>query len=288
MEDFSPIVASARRPVEIPHDSHLKDHCFEGRAVLPAVEATEILARAAIGFRPGTGVTAMAGLRFDKFLYLDTRMQTTAAFCDVALNANGAVRAALATRTQVKPASMTRLKEHAAGLFFSPEASRPSAIPGPPPDTASALAEVGDTIEADSIYPDLVPFGPAYRNLTRLRLGAAGVVADIRTPVEPAGGNSSGRRLGSPFALDAALQAACVWGRRFADIFAFPVGIDRRRIFRRTGPGNSYVGHVYPVRVEPPLLVFDLWIVDAAGRLCETASGVRMRAVKRGWVKTDR
>lgn len=287
MEDFSPIVVAARRPVEIPHGSHLKDHCLEGRAVLPAVEAMEILACAAIGFQPGTGVTAMADLRFDKFLYLDSRAQTTAAFCDVVLHANGAVRAALATRTQVKPASMTRLKEHAAGLFFSPEGGRPSAMPGLPTGLAAAVVEAGETIEADKIYPDLLPFGPAYRNVTRLRFGAAGLVADIRTPAEPTEGNGNGRRLGSPFALDAALQAACVWGLRFADILAFPVGIDRRRIFRPTGPGVTYIGHVVPVRVEPPLLVVDLWIVDAAGRLCESAAGVCLRAMKRGWVKTD-
>ncbi|MFZ0133721.1 MAG: polyketide synthase dehydratase domain-containing protein [Desulfobacterales bacterium] len=287
MEDFSPIVAAAHRPVEIPHDSHLKDHCFEGRAVLPAVEAVKILARAAVDFQPGIDVTAMADLRFDKFLYLDSRAQTTAAFCDVALHANGAVRAALATRTHVKPASMTRLKEHAAGHFFSPEGGRPSAMPGLPTGLAAAVVEAGETIEAHMIYPDLVPFGPAYRNVTRLRLGAAGLLADIRTPAEPAQGNGGDRRLGSPFALDAALQAASVWGLRFADILAFPVVIDRRRIFRPTGPGVTYIGHVVPVRVEPPLLVVDLWIVDAAGRLCESAAGVCLRAVKRGWVKTD-
>ncbi|MFZ0243472.1 MAG: polyketide synthase dehydratase domain-containing protein [Desulfobacterales bacterium] len=288
MADFSKIVASARRPVEIPHHSHLTDHCFDGRAVLPAVEAAEILAREAIGFQPGIDVTAMAELRFDKFLYLDSRARITEAFCEVALHASGMVHAVLATRTKVTPASMTRFKEHAACRFFSPAAGRLSAMPGSPLNLTSALAESGETIAADSIYPDLVPFGPAYRNVTRLRVGAAGVIADIRTPADPTEGVSCGRRLGSPFALDAALQAACVWGRRFADILAFPVGIDRRRIFRPTGPGDRYVGQLYPVRVELPLLDFDLRIVDAAGRLCEAADGVRLRAVKGGRVTADR
>lgn len=287
MEDFSRIVESASIPFEIPLRPYLKDHCVDGRAVLPAVEAAELLARAARRFQPGTDVTAMVDLRFDKFLFLDPEAQTTAAFCDLALHGNGDIQAVLATRTTSKKAAMTRVKEHAAVRFSHRNPDMPDRIPELALDLASALEGVCFTVETDALYRDLVPFGPAFRNVTRLHLAGGGAIAEIRTPADPDGEDRT-RQLGSPFALDAAFHAACVWGQRFADVVAFPSAVDRRRIYRNTRPGDTYFGHVTPVRVEPGLLIFDLRLFDGGGRLCETAAGVRMRDVSGGKLKPPR
>ena len=290
MEDISGIVESASIPWEIPLRPYLKDHCVDGRAVLPAVDAAEMLARAAKRFQPGTDVTAMADLRFDKFLFLDPEAQTTAAFCDLALHENGDIQAILVTRTKSKKATMTRVKEHAAVRFSRRKPCMPDQITDLALDLASALEGACFTVETDDIYRELVPFGPAFRNVTRLHVAAAGAIAEIMTPADPAGEEKT-RQLGSPFPLDAAFHAACVWGQRFADVVAFPLAVDRRRIYRNTRPGESYFGHVTPVRVEPGLLTFDLRLFDGGGRLCETAAGVRMRDVSGGkrkppqWIK---
>jgi len=281
MEDLSGIVESASIPLEIPLRPYLKDHCVDGRAVLPAVEAVELLARAAGRFQPGTDVTAMADLRFDKFLFLDPEAQTTAAFCELALHENGDIQAVLATRTKSKKAAMTRVKAHAAVRFLRRKPDLPDQITDLALDLASALEGACFTVETDDIYRELVPFGPAFRNVTRLHVAAGGAIAEIRTPADPAGEEKT-RQLGSPFPLDAAFHAACVWGQRFADVVAFPLAVDRRRIYRNTRPGDTYFGHVTPVRVEPGLLIFDLRIFDGGGRLCETAAGVRMRDVSGG------
>lgn len=283
MEDLSGIVKSATIHLEIPLRPYLKDHCVDGRAVLPAVEAAELLARAAKGFQPGTDVAAMVDLRFDKFLFLDLEAKTTAAFCDLALYENGDVQAVLATRTKSKKAAMTRVKEHAAVRF----SRRKPDMPDLALDLASALEGACFTVQAEKIYRDLVPFGPAFRNVTRLHLAGGGAIAEIKTPVDPVGEERT-RQLGSPFPLDAAFHAACVWGQRFADVVAFPLAVDRRRIYRNTRPGDTYFGHVIPVRVESGLLIFDLRIFDGGGRLCETAAGVRMHDVSGGKLKPPR
>jgi acyl transferase domain-containing protein len=284
MEDLSGIVESASIPLEIPLRPYLKDHSVDGRAVLPAVEAVELLARAAGRFQPGTDVTAMADLRFDKFLFLDPEAQTKAAFCDLALYKNGDIQAVLATRTKSKKAAMTRVKEHATVRFSRRKPDMPDLIPDLAFDLASALGGACFTVATDDIYRELVPFGPAFRNVTRLHVAGGGAIAEIRTPAGPAGEDRT-RQLGSPFPLDAAFHAACVWGQRFADVVAFPLAVDRRRIYRNTRPGDTYFGHVTPVRVEPGLLIFDLRIFDDGGRLCETAAGVRMRDVSGGRLK---
>jgi phosphopantetheinyl transferase len=287
MEDLSGIVKSATIHLEILLRPYLKDHCVDGRAVLPAVEAAELLARAARSFQPGTDVSTMVDLRFDKFLYLDPEAETTAAFCDLALYENGDVQAVLATRTVSKKAAMTRVKEHAVLRFSCRKPEMPDLAPDLALDLVSALEGVCITLQTDNIYRELVPFGPAFRNVTRLHVAVGGAIAEIRTPADPAGEEGT-RQLGSPFPLDAAFHAACVWGQRFADVVAFPLAVDRRRIYRNTRPGGTYFGHVTAVRVESGLLIFDLRIFDGGGRLCETAAGVRMHDVSGGKLKPPR
>jgi phosphopantetheinyl transferase len=281
MEDLSGIIESVSLPIEIPRQPYLRDHCVGGRAVLPAVEAAEMLARAARRFLPGTDVTAMLDLRFDKFLFLDPEAPPSAAFCDLALHENGDVQTVLVTRTTSKKVAMTRVKEHTAVRFSNQKHDTPDLMPDLALDLASALEGACFTVENDDIYRELVPFGPAFRNVTRVHLTAGGAIAEIRTPADPAG-EEWARQLGSPFPLDAVFHAACVWGQRFAGVVAFPSAVDGRRIYRNTRPGDTYFGHVTPVRAEPGLLIFDLRLFDGDGRLCETAAGVRMRDMSGG------
>jgi len=123
-----------------------------------------------------------------------------------------------------------------------------------------------------------VPFLPAYRNLEELHLSEQGAIALVRggtadAPAEP---------LGSPFPLDATFHAACVWGQRYAGIVGFPVHIDARIIRKKTRAGETYLARVTPLSVTDSQLVFDLWIYDAGGEVCEEVRGLRMRDVSGG------
>jgi hypothetical protein len=277
MEDFPRITESARLPLDIPIQPYLNDHCVDGHAVLPAVEAMEMLAQAVKRFRPGTDVTAMTGLQFDKFLYLAPEADRVSAFCDISVYANGDVKAVLTTRTQSKKAALARVKAHATSIF----PQQAPLIPKFALDLAASLEGTCFSVPADKIYPGLIPFGPSYRNVALLHVAGQSVMAEIRTPVGETGAERL-QQLGSPFALDAAMHAACVWGQRFAGIVAFPVAMDRRRVYAPTRAGETYFAQVMHVRTDAGLLIFDLRIHDRDGCLYEACSGVGMKDVSSG------
>jgi hypothetical protein len=277
MEDFPRIIESARLPLDIPIRPYLNDHCVDGHAVLPAVEAMEMLAQAVKCFRPGTDVTAMAGLQFDKFLHLAPEADCVSAFCDISVYENGDVKAVLTTRTQSKKSALARVKAHAASIF--PQQEPP--LPKLALDLAASLEGGCFSVQTDKIYPDLIPFGPSYRNVALLHVAGQNAIAEIRAPLDGTGAERF-QQLGSPFVLDAALHAACVWGQWFAGIVAFPVAMDRRRVYAPTRAGETYFAHVVHVRTDAGLLIFDLRIHDRGGRLYEACSGVRMKDVSGG------
>lgn len=280
MEDIPKIIESTRLPLDIAIRPHLIDHCFKNRSVLPAVEAVEIMARAVKGFRPAADVTTMSGQQFDKFLYLDSQEGKITAYCDISVYENGDVKSVLATRTISKAGGFARIKEHAAAIF----PKKKHLIRNRALDLASALEGFCFSIPGERIYRELVPLGPSFRNVAMLHLSSEGAIAEICSPQDHATADPS-RQLGSPFVLDAAFHAACVWGQRFSGVVAFPVGVDQRQIVKPTSAGEIFFAHVAPIRVDPSLLIFDLRIYDSKGVFHEIAAGVRMRDVSGGTIK---
>ena len=161
------------------------------------------------------------------------------------------------------------------------------AISGPL-DLTPTLDSVGLEIPAEKIYNELVPFGEAFRNIHgRLIISEDGATAKTHARfVDKSTPNFADS--GSPFPLDAAFHAACVWGQRYAKTVAFPVGIEKRVIFKPTQPGTTYLSRIIPVRKCPELLTFDLWIYGTDGTLYEGVCGVQMRDVSAGRLKPPR
>jgi len=281
MEGFSPIDKKIRLPIDITIRPYLLDHHVEGDVVLPAVEAMHVLAETVKRFRPDTDITCMTRARFDKFLYIRPGATHVEGFSDITVYENGDVTAVLLTKNRSKKTSITRIKEHATLCFprQTPD------LPELPLDLACALEGICFEIPSDEIYRDLVPFGESYHNIRNcLLISEDGAIARIDAPPNYASADNPGR-LGSPFPLDAAFHAACAWGQRYARIIAFPVGVEKRAIFIRTQPGAAYVSRIFPVRTDPDMLIFDIWIYDDKGNLCEGACGVHMRDVSAGRMK---
>ncbi len=272
---------TVRIPVDIPVHPYLRDHCFEGKVVLPAVEAMQVLAGTVKGFRPDMDITVLTDASFDKFLYIESGITQIVAFNDITVHENGEMAAALLTKSRSEKYAITRIKEHAS-LCFS---LQPPELPEPPPDATSSLKGRCFKIPAEKIYGDLVPFGPAYQNIHRqLLLSEYGAIAKTAAPPDHTG-TERPECLGSPFVLDAAFHAACAWGQRYARMVAFPVKIEKRVIFKKTLPGTTYVSRILPVRTNPNLLVFDLWIYGPDGDLFEGICGLHMRDVSAGRLK---
>ncbi|MGA3114429.1 MAG: polyketide synthase dehydratase domain-containing protein [Syntrophobacteraceae bacterium] len=280
MAELSKIAPIGRVAVTIDVLPHWADHHFQGRVVLPAVEAMQLLAHWVHRFRTGLDVRCINEAAFDRFLELPPTGGRIEAWCEMEDLADGGLRTALLTKIPSKSARMTRAKVHAKLDFYPP-------VELPPPadlDLASALDGVCFSVDPGLIYKELVPFGPGFQTICQpLRLTAEGALAVIRAP-EGTDGQTE-LHLGSPFVLDGAFHAACVWSQRFAGVVAFPVGIGQRLIATPTRPGDIYVSRIFPVQTESGLLIFDIWIVDTQGRLFEKLEGVRMRDVSGGKVR---
>jgi len=262
---------TGRRSLEITIDPCWRDHRFKGQAVLPAVAAMALLAGEVRRYFTAHPLSALISATFDKFLPLPPQAGTIRAQCEILSSADGSLIAALATRNPVGKSSMVRVKTHARITFAAQQQA-----PAPRPvDIAAALEGQAWEISPREIYREWVPFGPAYRNIVApLRLSADGALAMIQAPAHP-----PLPPLGSPYPLDAALHAACCWGRHFTGITAFPVGFAARHILRPTHPRETYWGRVYPLEQKGEVLAFDIELYDEQGRLCEALQKVAMRRV---------
>jgi hypothetical protein len=272
---------TVRLPVEIYVFPYLQDHRFEGNAVFPAVEAMQVLAHSVKKFAPEIDVTAIADARFDKFLFIPSATTKIDAQCSITPSENGDITAILQTKTRAKNAGFTRIKEHVTVHYPRKKPEAASCL-----HNALSFGENGcQEISADQIYRELVPFGPAYHNISeRLLVHKDGAIAKLHAPLNSDCVDKTGQ-LGSPFVLDAAFHAACVWGQRHARMVAFPVGVEKRIIVRPTQPGDTYISRIIPVRTDSDLLIFDIFICDEDNTLFESALGVHMRDVSAGRLK---
>jgi len=281
MADFPQINKAVRLPVVIPVFPYLQDHRFEGKAVLPAVEAMAVLAQSVKEFAPQTDISAAVDITFDKFLLVPPDARKIDALCSLTPFENGDIRAVLQTKTRTKNAAFSRIKEHVTVHYprIKPEVDAYRHHP-------LSFAESGCLeISPDQIYRELVPFGPTYHNISKnLTVHKDGAIAKLRAPIICDAIEKTGP-LGSPFVLDAAFQTACVWGQRYGGVVAFPVGVEKRIIVKPTQPGDTYVSTALPVGTDSDRLIFDIYICGGDNTLYEIASGVHMRDVSAGRMK---
>ena len=263
-------------PITVHPPSFFRDHHVQGRPIFAAVEAMERLAADTCRRFPGIDGRRLKDIRFDKFLYLDSP-DPLPAFNQMEDQNDGSMRTTLATRFLSPGASITRTLEHAS-LVLGREL--PAAVE-PPLEAIAALAGLCTAVDPARIYREMVPFGPAYCNICDpLLISADGALARVRSPqpLDP----RHDLYLGSPYTLDAAFHAACVWCQRFRGTVAFPVSMDRRTIVNPTRMDQIYTARVVPVQTGQAPFVFDIFIYDDAGRLHEAANGVHMRDISGG------
>ena len=291
MENLSQPVETIAIPVTIPVKAYLGDHHVSDRVVLPAVEALRILAET-LPATEGADPRRQEEAIFSHLLTVDVATREIPAIHELTHYADGRCRSRLVTIVSGRQASWKRRVEHASVVFL-PECGGEKAeegmggtlLPGPG-DAATPLPGGADeppepvfTIPDQRLYDELVPFGPAYRNVVGdLRLAAGGAWAEV------SGGNypEAVGSLGSPFPFDAALHAACAWGQRYRGIVAFPVGFDRREIACPTRAGETYRCRVVPLSDAGVALCFDILIACGDGRPAEVIRGVVMRDISGG------
>lgn len=260
---------------------YLRDHSFEGKAVFPAVEALITLARAVHNHCAGANLLNQTSAQFPRMLVIDPAHDALDVQIEIEETADG-ISASLLTLMHGRSSAIVRALEHARVTFVQ------EAAPHKPVTCRRSAGKLeGECIHvpAVSVYRELIPFGPSYQNIVGdLSVSADGALAEI------AGGDGEAddSLLGSPFVLDAAMHAACVWAQRFTDSVPFPVGIDRRVIYAPTKKGGSYLARVKPVEASRDPLVFDVWIFDQNDILYESITGLHMRDVTQGRMRPPR
>lgn len=276
-------------PLTVAIPDYLRDHRYDGRIVLPAAEALQILAKSLPDDLPRCNPRIQERGEFTHLLPLDADADTISAYHEIGFSPNGHRLSRLTTLRTGRQTQWTRSVEHVSVCFLPFESKKgkmSSARPGSDIQRSRVEAvvkeEVPFTFSNRRLYADLVPFGPAYHNVVgEISLTGAGATAtvsggDCREAVGP---------LGSPFPFDAAMHVACAWGQRYRGVVAFPIGFDRREILLPTSAGETYRCRVFPLRDEGAVFRFDVWLSGNDDRPAEVILGLRMRDISGGRLK---
>jgi hypothetical protein len=278
MAEVSEITGLFRLPITITVQPWFRDHCFAGKVILPAVETLALLAQEVKRFRPDVDVSRMYAAGFAKFLEIGPDEKELEVIVEIHQQGSDFLTVKLITKIQRK--AISRVIEHGR-VTFSPPQSDLSSQANPTP---FALTKSAFKVSAEKIYRELVPFGKAYQNIIGdMYVSEQGAWAKLMAPDLPLSGRDG--LSGSPFPLDAAFHAACVWGQRYTGFIPFPVGFSSRTISRFTEPATAYETRVIPLEVKADEITFDLWIHNSKGVLFETVCGIKMRDVSGGRLK---
>ena len=285
MESLSRPVRSVKIPLAVAIPDYLRDHRYDGRIVLPAAEALQVLAKSLPDDLPGCDICLQECGEFTHLLPLDADADAFSAFHEMTCSPDGRRLSRLTTLRTGRRTQWTRSIDHVS-VCFLPKKNLQCALPGYglQRSCTEAMEKEGPSFSFSCrrLYADLVPFGSAYHNVVgEVCLtpdGASAEVSggDFREAVGP---------LGSPFPFDAAMHLACAWGQRYRNCVAFPVGFDRREIVLPTSVGETYRCCVFPLEKEGAILRFNVWLFGADNRPAEIILGLRMRDISGGRLK---
>ena len=276
MEAVSRVNSGTRIPVALPVSPWWSDHRFNGKAILPAVEAMALLAQKTREAFPHCNIRKMGQCAFRKFLEIPPGHDTIDVVVEVEQDDVQRVTARLLSRMQLN--AMARMTLHCQ-LTFPGETSPAS---NSSLDITPSAAAACRAIDAEQIYRELVPFGPAYQTLCgQLILETVSAKGMLCPPDLPR--NDS--LVGSPFVLDGAMHAACVHGQRLVDFIPFPVGFASRTIQHLTQAGGRYLTVASLCSMAADELIYDLCICGQEGQVFETVAGLRMRDVSGGRIR---
>jgi hypothetical protein len=274
-----------RLPLEFEVGRYVYDHQLEGQCVLPAVEALIILAGIVQSHFPQSRMNCLLKARFPRFLQVPAERRALSVFVEVENTDQSGLAARMMTSVRSKTAGIGRNLEHARVEFLVGDGFQNQETTWPDPDKPEDRSL---TIPAGAIYPELIPFGPAFQNIVGpVFVWPQGAMAAL----SGGGTEADDVLLGSPFPCDAAFQLACVWGQCFTEYVLFPVGFEKRIIHQKTKKKGLYQGRIRPVAVDRQPFVFDALIHDAHDILHEEIRGIQMRDGSQGrlsppsWVK---
>ncbi|MCX5838639.1 MAG: polyketide synthase dehydratase domain-containing protein [Deltaproteobacteria bacterium] len=277
MESLSEPLETIAISLAISAPAYMRDHHVGGLAILPAVEALQTVARS----KPtiwGADPRRQARAVFHHLLEIHPGAGEITALHEHVRYADGRCLSRLTTLRSGRHLKFTRRMEHVSVLFMPPRLEEAGCGTDPLADLDDAGMPEGPTFTVPNgrLYDELVPFGPAYRNVRGdIILAETGVSTTVFGGDFP----EAAGPLGSPFPLDAAMHAACAWGQRYRNRVVFPIGFDRREIFSPTRAGETYPCRITPLPGEGAILRFDIRLYGRDWRPVEVIRGLKMRDI---------
>ncbi len=276
MENISPVKTRSLQ-LKIDIRNYIKDHQFNGKIVLPAVEEMQILASALQGIMPDINMSTITSAAFSRFIEITPDQNTLEALADFIFS-DTEISATLSTIRLSKDSSIKRKVEHAK-LIFNLKNTETKHIPI---DTACIIEGPVTEIPPEKLYEELVPFLKSYRNaVDKIYISQCGAMGTISGGTE----KFFPGPLGSPFPLDAAFHIACVWGQRYSGFTGFPLGFDSRTIYHQTEKNGLYHARIIPAITEKNTNFYDIYIYSMDGILMESVSNLKMSDVTAGKLK---
>ncbi|MFG1854046.1 SDR family NAD(P)-dependent oxidoreductase [Actinomadura geliboluensis] len=241
----------AETDLDLSNRPWLDDHRIDGLAVLPAVAALELMARAA-AVLTGEEHTAVADANFDRPIVVPDEGSRTVRICALTLE-DGGVRVALRTDE----------------TGFAADHFTATVVPAGIPPKVEPVATEPEPHDGRALYGSLFFHGPRFQRLVRYtRLAATGCTAELSaSPPQD-------DLLGDTIRNDASIHVlqACVPHRRL-----LPIGCDR---FAVHGPGEGTLTLDAVERAHHgPDYTYDVVLRDETGRPVLSWTGLRLRDV---------
>ena len=253
------------------HDAFLRDHCIDGRPVLPAAIAAELLAEALGRAHPEREVSEVRDLQVLKGLACgeETRLRVIAAPTPTPRNST----------TGENTSFDLRIENATTGALHYRAIGRLAAYLEHPGNVASTfIGKLGDLpMDLDEASRMVLFQGPSMRGIERITgIGPEGAEAILRpsTPADVIDAAIGGGWLFDPVIIDSALQLAMIWYRLQEDMTPLPSRLARLRRFVPWPTGAVRCRMRARVTGAGHLLTTDYAFIDEADRLLATLDGM--------------
>jgi len=263
--------------LDVSRDLYLQDHRLDGRPVLPAAMAAELMAEIALKGWPEWEVVGLRGFHLLKGIIL----------------ANGAKSIRLVAKPQTQPGDeadefqvdVEILEENAELPAYKGTVILSSRFPETPDYALLKQQDLSNfPTDVTSAYRDLLFHGPRFQCITGLHgIGASGLLASVR-PSEPTACLAqplSESWVLDPILLDAGPQLAILWAREILNMTALPSRFINLRRFTRLDRVSRLKCHFQiDTGSRDHTIVANVYFVDQHNRVVLSVEGLESTCSK--------
>ncbi len=268
------VEAIVRTTLSVEHDDFIRDHCFEGRYLLPAVFGLEAMAQAVALVAGRVQLTPLTVENAEFFRPVDVSVEASTAILITvrATSAESVTRfgASLSTANGTIHPPVCFKAKFALGLSGEYAENQPPLV---------LPRRLPVDLELQGVYGTLLFHGPTFRRVSAVHdLTDAGGLFSIDDKFARFPASSSGRWvLGDPFARDAQLQCLQL---SLSPGRALPMAIDTLRVHRTASvSGRRAVRTQVVDRIDGKLATVRATVCDENGDVTETMEACSVRIV---------